>query len=159
MSVKSGKDLDYGFRPRGTSQPTNKMSWRRQDGSYPKRGYGAAGGYLAQCIADLVARGVGARKVVNKTEYITVPLSGGAMLWWCPAISTLYALRPNGPLQSAEAPTFEKHIKGAGLRCSRAEGATITESELNQWHGVKWLIGEANDKPSNDGAPEQASLL
>lgn len=159
MSVKSGKDLDYGFRPRSTGQPTNKMSWKRKDGSSPAQGYRPFTSYLSLGINELVRDGVGDRKAISGIEYITVPLSGGAMLWWCPAISTLYALRPNGPLQSAEAPMFEKHIKGAGLRCSKAEGATITESEINQWHGVKWLIGEANDKPSNDGAPEQASLF
>ena len=69
-------------------------------------------------------------------------------------------LTTDGPLQSAEAPTFEKHINGAGLRCGKAEGATITESELNQWHGVKWLIGEAaSQNKADESAPVQGSLL
>ena len=165
MSIKSGKDLDWGWNAnRPDRQPTNKMMWRRQDGSNPKHGYGAAGGYLAQCINDLVRNGSGARKaIIDGAEYITVHLSGGAELWWCPSTRALYALRPNGPLQGAESPTFEKHIKGAGLRCSKAEGATIHEGELNQWHGVKWVIA-AEGAPAvalseDEDAPVQGSLL
>lgn len=163
--IKSGKDLDYGFTPRNASQPTNKMSWRRLDHTNPKQGYAGAKGYLAQCINDLVRNGAGARKaIIDGTEYITVHLSGGAELWWCPSTRTLYALRPNGPLQGTEAPIFEKHIKGAALRCSKAQGATIAEGPLNQWYGVKWAI-TADDMPpaasreDEDGKPEQAALF
>lgn len=162
----SPKNLDFGYSPRNASHHTNKMSWRRQDGSYPKQGYASAGGYLAQCINDLVRNGTGARKaIIGGVEYITVHLSGGAELWWCPTSRELYALRPNGPLQGSESPTFEKHIKGAGLRCSKAEGATIAEGDLNQWHGVKWVITTDDMPPAatpsedEDDKPEQASLL
>lgn len=159
----SPKNLDFGYSPRNSSRPTNKMSWRRQDGSSPAQGYPSAKGYLAQCINDLVREGVGANKTLGEAFYVTVHLSGGAELWWCPKTRTLYALRPNGPLQGAEAPTFERHIRGAGLRCTKAQGATISESDLNQWHGVRWVIdaGEAGQgAEGGDGdMPTQGALL
>lgn len=159
----SPKNLDFGYSPRNESHHTNKTSWKRQDGSSPAQGYPSAKGVLAQRITDLVRNEIGARKTLSEVEYVTVHLSGGAELWWCPKAHTLYALRPNGPLQGAEAPTFERHIRGAGLRCTRAQGATISESELNQWHGVKWVI-TADDMPSaapseGEDAPVQGSLL
>lgn len=159
----SPKNLDFGYSPRNQSHHTNKMRWKRQDGSSPAQGYAGAKGALAQRISDLVREGVGANKTLGETFYVTVHLSGGAELWWCPKAKTLYALRPNGPLQGAEAPTFERHIRGAGLRCTRAQGATIAEGELNQWHGVKWVIaadGAPAVAPSEDeDAPVQRSLL
>lgn len=159
----SPKNLDFGYSPRNASHHTNKMSWRRQDGSSPAQGYPSAKGFLAQCISGLVRHDAGAHKVLGEVEYITVHLSGGAELWWCPKTHTLYALRPNGPLQGAEAPTFERHIRGAGLRCTKAQGATISESDLNQWHGVRWVIdasdaaGQGDDGDAN--APTQGALL
>lgn len=158
--IKSGKDLDYGWSPHNQSHHTNKTGWKRLDHSSPAQGYAGAKGALAQCISDLVRNGIGAHKTLGETEYITVHLSGGAELWWCPRAQTLYALRPNGPLQGSESPTFERHIRGAGLRCTRATGATISESELNQWHGVKWLI-DTGDAPEmgDEDAPMQESLL
>jgi len=158
---KSNHDLDFGYSPRNDSHHTNKMSWRRQDGSSPAQGYPSAKGYLAQHINDLVRNGIGARRTLNEIEYITVRLGGGAELWWCPKTRTLYALRPNGPLQGVEAPTFERHIKGAGLPCTKAQGATISESELNQWHGVRWVIdtGEAGQGAEDGDAPTQGALL
>ena len=159
--MSSPKNLDFGYSPRNDSHPTNKMSWRRQDGSSPAQGYAGAKGYLAQHINDLVRNGNGARRTLNGIEYITVRLGGGAELWWCPKAKTLYALRPNGPLQGAEAPTFERHIRGAGLRCSKSTGATISEG-LNEWHGVAWVIdaGEVGQGAEGDAdAPTQGALL
>lgn len=118
---------------------TNMSAWRRQDGSVPStESKNGGANSLARCITELVHKGIGKRV----KGCVVRDLPGGARLWWDEAARRLYATRLNAPLQPAEASTFARHIRAANVKHGPARSAHIVESELNEWYGVFWIIGD-----------------
>ena len=146
--------------PRKAVRGHSMASWTRRDGSNPRQSLAPAQGYLAMVILDLVNGERYCLRKANGIEYRTKLLSGGAELWWDAAASILYAVRLNGGLQGNEAPVFERFIRGAGFKPSKASGATISAGKLNAYNGVKWTLTKDEPKASSpEDEPMQGALF